>query len=460
MATNPPKPMEKQRHAITDAAIKAWVKEAAAAGRHRLFYDDHKDAPRGFGVRVTKAGAVAFVLNYYANGAERRATVGRYPALSCTAARRKAAVMRDRINAGGDPLTEQREARAAALKAKEEAERRDVYTLGALLDAYVEQMRADGKASWQEVASMIKRHVTDRHPKIAARPAAEITVDAVMPIFHPLAIARKYPQSRKLRAAIRAAFTAARKARNNAAMVAFAGFEIRANPLDDLDVTPPKEAAEQAGEEAAERKWALSVEQLAAYWRRIQADESPRGAMLRFHLLTGGQRVKQLSRLMVRDYDAGTATVTIRDTKGRRRVAYKHVVPLIPDAMAALESMRGSEPRGDALFTVTRGKEAALYHTVWESVQEIAGAMVAAGEIDRLFTPGTIRKTVETRLQALGVTREVRAHLLSHGMGGVQGKYYEAHDFDAEKRDVLKKLRRLCEPKSKPGNGTPIRRKA
>jgi hypothetical protein len=46
-----------------------------------------------------------------------------------------------------------------------------------------------------------------------------------------------------------------------------------------------------------------------------------------------------------------------------------------------------------------------------------------------------VRTTVETMLQKLGVDKEVRPHLLSHGRTrGVQGQHYERYDFLDEKR--------------------------
>lgn len=55
-------------------------------------------------------------------------------------------------------------------------------------------------------------------------------------------------------------------------------------------------------------------------------------------------------------------------------------------------------------------------------------------------------------LQKLGIDKEVRAHLLSHGRSkGVQGKHYERYDFLAEKRTALEKwgdhLQRIIDPK-------------
>lgn len=430
---------------------------------------DYDDGPvPGFAVKTYYTGAKQFLLVYVAkaSGRERRMVLGEYgkaPRLSLAAARKLAAEKRALVDLGRDPWLEAKEARAAA----EAKAKRDTASFGALLDAYVEHLKAAGKTSWKQVEGAFDRHIKTPRPKLAKLPADAVTVDDVMPVFHALAKAGKLREAEKLRAYLRAAYTAARKARTDATMHAFAGFQIAYNPLADLDVSRPKEAAEKAAKAARERKWALTQPQLAAYWKRIAADDSVRGALLRFHLLTGGQRVEQLARLTEADHDSAHKTVRLLDTKGRRRAAREHVIPLIPDAEKALAAMRaprqdkdGNEiPPGPYLFTVSNGEQGAVYHTVWEAVQTVARAMVAAGEIDRLFTPGTLRKTVETRLQAEGVSREIRAHLGSHGLGGVQGQHYEAHEFDDEKRAALKKLRALCEPKGKPGNVTPIRRR-
>lgn len=444
------KPKEPRQHEITPEAITQWVNEAEAAGRHRIFYDAHKKAPRGFGIRVTKGGAVAWVLNYYAGGSERRATVGRYPALSPTAARTRAAAMRTAVDAGRDPLGERRAARRAVSAARESAKQKAEYSLAALMKAYVQFQKDNGRHDWRKVESAIARHITGPHPKLASRPAEDVTEDAIMPVFDALTSKGKFTEARKLRAALRAAYTAAKKARKAAGMHQFSGFEIQSNPLEDFELERPKESAEKAAKEAEERKWALSEMQLAAYWRRISAPDCERGALLRFHLLTGGQRSEQLARLKASDFDADEKAVTLYDTKGRRAKVHLHVVPLIPEALAALEAMRGSE--GPYLFTLSDGEKPVSGHTVWESVVAISDAMAKAREVERGFTPATIRKTVETRLAAKGVSDEVLARLLSHGLGGVQAKHYNAHHYNDEKRDALRKLRRLCDGKTGVGS--------
>ncbi len=48
-----------------------------------------------------------------------------------------------------------------------------------------------------------------------------------------------------------------------------------------------------------------------------------------------------------------------------------------------------------------------------------------------------IRRTCETRLAAMGVSKDVRAQLQSHGLGGIQGRHYDKHDYLAEKSAAL-----------------------
>lgn len=442
---------------------------------NRIDYDvpeGKKPFVRGFALRSTAAGLKSFLLCYVTReGQERRLKIGDYPAHTVTTAREAAAKLRQRIDAGEDPFGERRAAKEAAVahKAAEAA------TLDALMAAYVAHLKDAGKPSWREVEASIRRNLSEPFPKLAAMRADAVTLDDVRPVLARLTKAGNWRAAEKLRAYLRAAFTAAREARRDAGMVAFDNFRLASNPMLELRVTRPQEAAQGAATAARERKWALSEEQLRAYWKRLQGLQTRQGALMRLHLLTGGQRMEQLSRLQLPDFDADLKTLTLRDTKGRRSVAHAHVVPLIPDALAALEAMnpavRADSPKrpakrkgeGDAeeggpfLFTVSGGKAAAVPHTLAAAMRSLSETMNEAGEVDRILTPGAIRRTVETRLAAKGVSDEVLARLLSHGLGGVQARNYNAHRYDDEKRAALEKLRTLLEaPK---GTVTPFRRK-
>src|SRR4051812_15106554 len=83
---------------ITDKFARAV--ETPAAG-NRIHYDDEV---KGFGLRVTAAGAKAFVLNYRINGRERRYTIGSYPDWSVVAAREEAKRLKREIDRGIDVM--------------------------------------------------------------------------------------------------------------------------------------------------------------------------------------------------------------------------------------------------------------------------------------------------------------------------------------------------------------------
>src|SRR5436190_19232340 len=81
-------------------------------------------APRGFGVRVTAAGARAFVLNYRLCGREHRFTIGAWPDWSALKAVREARNLRQRVDRGENPL----EGRAPSPAAK---------TISTVLDDFI-----------------------------------------------------------------------------------------------------------------------------------------------------------------------------------------------------------------------------------------------------------------------------------------------------------------------------------
>lgn len=94
---------------LTDRFIKAI--EAPAKGK-RLYFDDHRDAPRGFGIRVMASGTRTFVLRYRAkSGQERIQSIGEYPTWSLTAARIEATKIRATVDTGADPIQARRDER-------------------------------------------------------------------------------------------------------------------------------------------------------------------------------------------------------------------------------------------------------------------------------------------------------------------------------------------------------------
>jgi integrase len=138
---------------LTDAQIRRL--EPPARG-YRIVYDG---AVKGFAVRVTAAGAKAFVMNYYVRGTgrERRYTIGEAGTWTIGAARIEARRLRRLIDEGGDPLADIEEARQAP-------------TVADLCDRFVEEhlpRRRPGTALNYRI--LIDKHVRPalKHLKVA-----------------------------------------------------------------------------------------------------------------------------------------------------------------------------------------------------------------------------------------------------------------------------------------------------
>ncbi|ELC7363932.1 hypothetical protein ACJ6WJ_04385 [Stenotrophomonas maltophilia] len=407
-------------------------------------------APRGAGcldVRKLAGGQLRFYYRYTkSNGQRDRLLIG--TGLALTTARDAAAGLSRRYQAGDRDLRDAIAAEAAAMdRAKAEAlaesTRRSGATLGALMTAYAQSLEDAGKVSAAATRASITRHIEDPWPDLWARPASDLELDDLLPILSRLVRAKKLREGGKIRSYLRAAYAAAIAAKQDAAAPdALRVLNVSRNPARDL-------ATLDSGQP---RDRVLSVAELRAYWRRIENLPGRQGALLRFHLLTGGQRIAQLMRLKWSDHDhdtdTGTGSVRLLDIKGRRRVPRVHLVPLLPVMAADLAVLRGDDDSdgGGArphLYSLTAGKAPATYDEFRGIMDPVVASMVAAGELTAPFTPGDLRRTVETRLAALGLSEEVRGHLQSHGLSGVQKRHYNFFEYDAEKRAAVEALYEL-----------------
>jgi integrase len=118
--------------------------------------------------------------------------------------------------------------------------------------------------------------------------------------------------------------------------------------------------------------------------------------------------------------------------------------------LKAIDEITGG---GDYVFSCDGGKTPIHIAYLNDVAKAICATMQEAGELEGTpFTAGTIRATIETRLIAkpYSVSSDVLAHLLSHGMGGIQQRHYQHHDFFDEKLDALQKLHgMLTQPRGK-----------
>ncbi|WP_298205841.1 integrase [Acidovorax sp.] len=322
----------------------------------------------------------------------------------------------------------QQEAAALAVKAAADAtEAAAKYTLKALILAYCDHLQSLGRTSHKDARSIFNLHVIDAWPQLAVAPAKSITEEQVADMMRRLHEAGKGRTANKLRSYTRAAYQTAKAAKSKPSIpVHFKAYGITHNPAAE---TSPDESANKAD------KNPLTLQELRNYWKQIKDAPGHRAAVLRFVLLTAGNRPEQVFRLKTKDIDLTSTPpmVTIFDPKGRPgKPARIHALPLIPAAVETLEALK---PQGEFALSTDGGRThitAGSTYGAWSKAAAQAVGIVG-------FTPKRIRSTVETVLapKSMGVSKEIRGRLQSHGISGVQAGHYDAYDYLQEKYDAM-----------------------
>lgn len=139
---------------LTDAIVKALPTPAKG---NKITYDS---AVKGFGVRVTAAGARAFILNYRTRtGRERRVTIGSWPDWKTGAARDEAGNLKRQIDVGQDPMAEA------------DADR-NAKTMADLCTRFEEEHLAKKRpATARDYSALIRREIL---PALKHKPVAEV----------------------------------------------------------------------------------------------------------------------------------------------------------------------------------------------------------------------------------------------------------------------------------------------
>jgi len=284
---------------LTDSQVRDLP---APANGNRITYDA---TIKGFGVRVTAAGAKSFVLNYRAGGRERRITIGSFPAWNVKAARDQAATLRRRIDLGEDPMAERDEARAAPL-------------LSGLWEAFEADHLSRRRPSTQiEYRREAAQYIL---PRLGQRRVADIEREDIAALHRE--IAKKHPyQANRVLALLSVLFNLAieREMRtdNPAARIPKAPEERRERFLNPPEI-------------------ARLMEALAANPEKISA------AAIKFLLLTGARRAEALgARGGEFDLDAGVWTKPSANTKQKR----VHRVPISGAALDVLREMKEEAAR-------------------------------------------------------------------------------------------------------------------
>jgi integrase len=427
-----------KRRVFTDPFIRALRPKAAS-------YKLAEHAPKGEGrlvVRVLPSGTKEFFYRYRDSGQDTTLALGRFDhtgrnGKTLAGIRKALRESRELQRETGDV-----KAHRQAEERKQDAEARRG-SLEQLCTAYVDHLKARNAPSAGEAELILRRHVLKPFPMLAKDKANNLEPADVQRILARMVNAGLTRQVNKARSYLAAAFAYGGKADHDPRTVARDGvlFALKANPVT---LVPVIREYERTGERA------LSEDELRLYWLELDALPIAQQATLRFNLALACQRPTQLLRADAEAFDFSEKTLLLRDSKGRGG-SRDHLLPLTTFALEQLQPLRelngapvAAGELAPPLFS-SDGKRSIVVETLSDAVRTIAKRLKRSHKVPK-FGQRDLRRTAETMLQKMGVDKEVRAHLLSHGRSkGVQGKHYERYDFLNEKRAALEKWTRHLE---------------
>jgi integrase len=333
---------------------------------------------------------------------------------------------------GGRPALIERKREEQLVKQRTEALKKaaalqsERYSLQQLTQDYANHLERLGRNSHRDVRSIFKLHVVERWPEVAALPAAKVGFVQINQMLRWLHDEKKGRTGNKLRSYLHAAYETARVSSQLADIPQhFELYGIEVNPVAN---TKPVASANRAD------KHPLSFNEMCAYWFAISKGDNYRAALLQLHLLTGGQRIEQLVRLKTSNIDFEEDVITLFDSKGRTgKAARAHVVPLTQPAKKALLQCK---PEGKFALSTDGGTTHVAASNLSKWAQDVVGEMGEDKGIAN-FQAKRIRSGIETLLSKAGCSQEIRGHLQSHGLGGIQQTHYDGNDFLPEKLAAL-----------------------
>lgn len=306
-------------------------------------------------------------------------------------------------------------------------------SLGALCQFYVSELEREKKGCARQVEGEIRRSVLSS--PLSERPAKDVTAKEITDLLREVTKRGKRAAG-KARAFMNAAFERARTAALDAdAPPGWIHFDVERNPVRET----------KARGKAGTRDRSLNERELGWLWHHLIGDAKAESVVyraLRLNLLLGGQRGAQLLRCRRSSYDEFKRTVVLYDGKGNRDKPRRHELPLTDLALKEVtELVLLSKAMESKLLIPTRDPERALNQIMLSKEVSLISRHFIAVELiseEAPFQYSDLRRTAETLMVDIGISKELRSQLLSHGLSGVQEIHYNRADYADQKLEALK----------------------
>jgi len=384
--------------------------------RDKEYTVSDNDSSRGQGrlvIRVRPSGAKDWLYFYYVDGKRRKKALGKYPVVSLSLARQKAAERAEEVADTG--------------YIAEVTEPAEIGSVGELLTAYVEDLRDRGKRSADDVERFFRCYIERPAPALWAKPANEATPHDFRDV-----LARHIKRGvttavNRVRANLHAAYQFALQAEFNPRSPGGRHWGLTSNPIS---LIPLQADYERQGERV------LEPGEVKAFWQGIGKTVSvgPQcAALARLCVATAGQRPTSLLRLRVEDldFDKGLVSVPPESTKTGK----PHVFPMNRHSRRLLSGLAAqAKDNGEArLFASSHKKDSAL------NVRTLSTAIGTYREQHKAkhWTLRDVRRTAKTILGQRGIPKEDRDRLHGHAKHDVSSKHYDRYDYLPEKRKAM-----------------------
>jgi integrase len=396
---------------LTDKTTEKQLRGLAPPGRgNRVVYDE---TVKGFGCRITAAGARSFILNYRASGRERRITIGSSPDWPLKTAREHARSLKRRIDMGEDPMQARNEERSAR-------------TVAQLCDAFEAEHLPSRRATTREdYRSLIRLYIRPRFGNLKVSAVRHVDIAALH-----REIAKRAPyRANRMLAVISVMMAQAVK--------------------DGWRPDNPASGVAKAHEEKRERflapaEIARLAEALARHPEKISANA------IRLLMLTGARRGEVLRATWDQfDLSTGIWNKPSSSTKQRRG----HRVPLSAPALALLADMRREVVASCPLVfpSAKTSRPLTEIRRTWTSVCRIAGLTGV-----RLHD---LRHSYASVLASSGLSLHSVGALLGHTQPRTTARY--SHLYDDTLRAATERVGAVVTGASKPeGKVMPLGRRA
>ena len=368
-------------------------------------------APRGFGVRVTAAGARAFILNYRLRGREHRYTIGAWPDWSPLKAVRQARDLRQRVDRGENPVEDRTPPPATA-------------SVASVLDDFVARHvrnKEQPLRSAHEYESAFTRLVK---PRIGKLGIYEVRRSHINTMLDEIEDENGLVMADRTLAYVRKAFN---------------WHAIR----DDQFTTPIVRGMARIKPKDRARKRTLSDDEIRVIWP-VLGEAGVFGSLVKTLLLTA-QRRDEVAQM--RQQEIGDDQIWEIPAE-RYKTKVPHFIPLSDAALSLIKAQLKLDDceyvfpsQVETPFSAFGKSKAALDKAVLAAMKKQAkkGARVSALPNWRLHD---LRRTAKTLMVRAGVRPDISERVLGHAIKGVEGTY-DRYSYAEEKRDALEKLAQI-----------------